>query len=320
MKKLPMRLTAALLLITVLPLPALAVRTLIPMGEVVGLELYNDTVTVAAFDKESPGEAAGLEVGDQLISIDGNPIEKPEDVSSILRRSDGGVELTVKRKDRTLRLWAAPAITADGPKLGVFLRRGITGIGTLTYYDPQTGAFGTLGHGVNDPEGKVLSMTAGNLYSAAVASVRKGRSGDPGQLVGSLRSSQPIGILQRNTAQGVFGKLNTPVNRQSLPVASYDSIRPGSASILSTVAGSTVQEYSVKILKIYPSTRQCSRNFLLQVTDEALLSATGGIVQGMSGSPIIQDGKLIGAVTHVLVNDPTTGYGIFIENMLDAAA
>lgn len=320
MKKFPIRLTVALLLLSLLPLSAQAVRTLIPMGEVVGLELYNNTVTVAAFDQGSNAQAAGLQIGDRLLSVDGIPINAPEDVGKALERSDGTVELTVRRDDRVVKLKLQPVTTDDGPKLGVYLRRGITGIGTLTYYDPQTGTFGTLGHGVNDPDGNVLTITSGNLYSAAVASVRKGRCGDPGQLIGTLRSTTPIGILQRNTPQGVFGKLNQPLSRQSLPIAASNGIRPGKATILSTVSGSTVQEYSVEILKIYPASRQTGRNMLLKVTDPALLAATGGIVQGMSGSPIIQDGKLIGAVTHVLVNDPTTGYGIFIENMLDAAA
>ncbi len=320
MKKFPLRLTAALLFLSILPLPAQAVRTLIPMGEVVGLELYNDTVTVAAFDQNSRAEAAGVQVGDRLLAIDGVTIKQPEDVHNALLSSDGTVELTLRRKDQVLRLKLEPTITASGPKLGVYLRRGVTGIGTLTYYDPQTGTFGTLGHGVNDPDGSVLTMTGGNLYPASVASVRKGRCGDPGQLMGSLRSTAPMGVLRRNTQQGVFGSLNRPVNRQGLPVGSWDSIRTGDATILSTVTGSTVQEYSVEILKIYPASRQTGRNMLIKITDPDLLAATGGIVQGMSGSPIIQDGKLVGAVTHVLVNDPTTGYGIFIENMLDAAA
>ncbi|MBQ3000822.1 MAG: PDZ domain-containing protein [Oscillospiraceae bacterium] len=319
MKKLPIRLTLALLLISILPLPARAIKTLIPMGEVVGLELYNDTVTIAGFEKGSRAEEAGLQTGDRLLAVDGNPVKTAGDIRAALERSDGTVELTVRRKDQLLQKKLEPLITDSGPKLGIYLRQGITGIGTLTYYDPETGIFGSLGHSVNDHEGTVVAMTAGNLYSAAVASVRKGRCGDPGQLMGALRSAEPIGILQRNTVQGVFGKLNKTVEKQPLPAAS-DSIRPGNATILSTVSGTAVQSYSVEILKIYPTSRQSGRNMLIKITDPALLETTGGIVQGMSGSPIIQDGKLIGAVTHVLVNDPTTGYGIFIENMLDAAA
>ena len=150
--------------------------------------------------------------------------------------------------------------------------------------------------------------------------MRKGISGQPGQLVGQVEDRSPLGELMCNTGRGVFGKTEAGWQGKALPIGEGSQIRTGEATILSTVKDSTVREYSVEILKIYPKANQTGRNLLLKVTDPALLEATGGIVQGMSGSPIIQDGKLIGAVTHVLVNDPTTGYGIFIENMLDAAA
>ena len=158
-------------------------------------------------------------------------------------------------------------------------------------------------------------MRSGVCYNAAILSVQKGISGKPGQLVGTLDGNDPIGTVQKNTARGIFGTI--PMSQDApLPTG---SAKTGSATIRSTVDENGVQEYSVEILKIYPSSHQDGRNMLLKITDDRLLDSTGGIVQGMSGSPIIQDGKLVGAVTHVLVNDPTTGYGIFIENMLDAA-
>ena len=163
-------------------------------------------------------------------------------------------------------------------------------------------------------------MTDGKVYRASVASVRKGKVGTPGQLVGSITAAEPIGKLRTNTARGVFGQMDAACEGQALPVGKTSQIREGKATILSNISGTSVQEYSVEILKIYPADRAGGRNMLIKVTDPKLLETTGGIVQGMSGSPIIQDGKLIGAVTHVLVNDPTTGYGIFIENMLNAAA
>ena len=150
--------------------------------------------------------------------------------------------------------------------------------------------------------------------------VKKGKSGDPGQLKGTARSMEPMAPLLRNTAQGVFGVTAQGWKGEALPIAEYSQIRLGPASIRAQIGSGKAQEYSVDILKIYPQTRADCRNFLLKVTDPELLSTTGGIVQGMSGSPIIQDGKLVGAVTHVLVNDPTAGYGIYIQNMLDAAA
>jgi len=163
-------------------------------------------------------------------------------------------------------------------------------------------------------------MVQGYAYEARVLTVRKGRAGDPGQLMGTVDGSSPIGILSANTDRGVFGTTEEGWQGDAVTVADSDEVKTGAAVIRSTVSGDTVREYSVEILKIYPKSRQNGRNLLLRVTDPALLETTGGIVQGMSGSPILQNGKLIGAVTHVLVNDPTTGYGIFIENMLDAAA
>jgi stage IV sporulation protein B len=151
-------------------------------------------------------------------------------------------------------------------------------------------------------------------------SVKRGKCGDPGQLRGTVNAGKALGTVEKNAPQGVFGTLNTGWNGDALETAQRTQVHTGAATIRSTVTGDTPQEYSVEILKIYPGNRPEGRNMLLKITDPTLLNTTGGIVQGMSGSPIIQDGKLIGAVTHVLVNDPTTGYGIFIENMLDAAA
>ena len=158
-----------------------------------------------------------------------------------------------------------------------------------------------------------------SLPPAWVMSVTKGRSGHPGQLRGSCDGAESCGELLRNTPQGVFGKSRQGWLGEAIPVGSADQVHPGQASIRSTVSNYTTGDYSVEILKVYPASRTDGRNLLLRVTDKALLEATGGIVQGMSGSPIIQDGKLIGAVTHVLVNAPDIGYGIFIENMLEAA-
>ena len=296
--------------------------SLVPVGQVVGLEVGDDTVIVAAFDDALGGQAraAGLQVGDDIQYIDGKTMDSPEDVRGALEHSDGSVELTVERGGKQMKLKLEPAITKEGPRLGVYLRRGITGIGTVTFYDPETGNFGTLGHGVNDSGGKLLMFKEGTAYRASILSVKKGLSGEPGQLRGAIESGDVIGALSANTARGVFGHAEAGWEGEAIPTARFREIRTGSATILSTVSGTEVREYSVEILKIYPASRSDGRNLLIKVTDPALLETTGGIVQGMSGSPIMQDGKLIGAVTHVLVNDPTTGYGIFIENMLDAAA
>ena len=296
-------------------------RELIPVGQVIGLELSAGTVTVAAFDEVFPaGRDSGLQIGDEILTIDDYPIQCAEDIRQALNRSDGTVELCIRRAGKEQQLKLEPEITPHGPKLGIYLRQGITGIGTVTFYDPDSGDFGTLGHGVSNAKGCLLPMAKGNAYSATVVSVQKGRPGTPGQLKGALDSNRPVGSLSCNTGRGVFGCAPGVWQGNPIPVASCEAVHTGEATIRSTVTKGTPQDYSVEILKIYPSDRSDGRNLLIRVTDSDLLAATGGIVQGMSGSPIIQDGKLVGAVTHVLVNDPTRGYGIFIENMLDAAS
>lgn len=298
---------------------AFAADMLIPVGKVIGLELYNDTVTVVAFDDALPvARESGLQIGDEICRIDGCIIESAEDVRRALNSSDGGVDMTVLRGGKERQLHMEPQITADGPKLGVFLRQGITGIGTVTWYDPETDTFATLGHPVNDGKGNLLKMTRGNAYPAAVVSVQKGKSGAPGQLKGALNTDVLLGKLKCNRAQGVFGTALDAWRGEAIPVAACEEIKTGDAVIRATVSEGEPEDYSVEILKLYPKSRADGRNMLIHVTDPDLLAVTGGIVQGMSGSPIIQNGKLIGAVTHVLVNDPTRGYGIFIENMLDA--
>ena len=296
-------------------------KELIPVGQVIGLELSAGTVTVAAFDDAMPvAKKAGLQIGDEILSIDDTTIRSAEDVRKALRCSDGSVEMVICRDGQNKRIHMQPEITTSGPKLGIYLRQGITGIGTVTFYDPETDRFGTLGHGVNDGKGRLLTMDQGYAYPATIVSVQKGSPGTPGQLRGSLKSTHLLGSLTGNTARGVFGTAPDAWTGQALPTAEADDVLPGPATIRSTIDGGSPRDYSVEILKIYPANRSDGRNLLIRVTDPALLEATGGIVQGMSGSPIIQDGKLIGAVTHVLVNNPTTGYGIFIENMLDAAS
>ena len=310
------------ILFTFLPVGARAAQLLIPGGQVIGLQLHSDTVTVAAFDDTvgSCAKKAGFCIGDEILTINGHTVHSAGDIRAALEESGSSANITIRRDAKTRQLQITPLITADGPRLGIYLKQGITGIGTVTWYDPATGIFGTLGHGVNDGKGHLAALQSGTAFPAEIISVKKGICGDPGQLKGDAAAMTACGTLLQNTPQGVFGRSRQGWQGEPLPVAEYDDISTGAATIRSTVAGNTVQEYSVEILKIYPEDKPDGRNFLLKVTDPALLSATGGIVQGMSGSPIIQNGKLVGAVTHVLVSDPTRGYGIFIRNMLEAAA
>ncbi len=322
MKRLIRSAALALALFALLPLKARAAELLIPGGNIIGLQLRSGTITVAAYD-DVLGQAArdaGLKIGDEIIRIGDTSIQSAQDVRTALSGSSQEAQVTIRRGGKVSTLRIIPQQTDDGPRLGIYLRQGIAGIGTVTFYDPQTGLFGTLGHGVCDGKGQLLAMTDGSAFSASVLSVRKGLVGEPGQLKGGADSPSPIAPLLKNTPQGVFGITRQGWKGEPLPVGEYVDVQTGPATIRSTVTEGPPREYSVELLKIYPQTRTDGRNFLLRVTDPDLLSITGGIVQGMSGSPIIQNGKLVGAVTHVLVNDPTMGYGIYIGNMLDAAA
>ena len=311
---------AVLCVILLLP-AAWAEPLLIPVGQTVGLQLRDNTVTIAAFDDLLGADAknAGLKIGDCIVKVNGTPVHSAQQMRDALEASGRTALLTIRRGGKELEATVKVTPTDGGAKLGVYLKQGISGIGTVTWYDPSTGKFGALGHGVNGSSGVLMQMAAGSTYPAQVMSVTKGRSGHPGQLRGSCDGAESCGELLRNTPQGVFGKSQQGWLGEAIPVGSADQVHPGQASIRSTVSNYTTGDYSVEILKVYPASRTDGRNLLLRVTDKALLEATGGIVQGMSGSPIIQDGRLIGAVTHVLVNAPDVGYGIFIENMLQAA-
>ena len=303
MKKIARRVTAFLVCLLLTAGSVSAAELLIPGGQVVGLQLCNDTVTVAAFDEKLGAEtkSAGLRIGDEILSLNGKQINTVRDVLDALDRSDGTVEMRICRNGKEKKLHLNPQITPQGPRLGIYLKDGITGIGTVTWYDPDTGRFGALGHGVNCSDGSLLDMESGKAYEAEVASVKKGTSGEPGQLKGAVDTEEEVGDLYRNTQQGVFGVTDEGWPGEALPVGGAEEVHLGEAVIRSTVSGDIVQEYSVEILKIYPNSGPDGRNLLLRVTDLALLSATGGIVQGMSGSPILQDGRIVGAVTHVCV-------------------
>ena len=206
-------------------------------------------------------------------------------------------------------------------RLGLWLRDGISGIGTVTFYDPETGLYGALGHGISDSDtGILFDVATGSIEKSHVISVKKGKRGVPGQICGSFSGTDEIsGTVVKNCEAGIFGEIfpQCNISGKSYPIGVMSQVKEGKATILSTVDDST-KEYEIKILRSMPF-GSLTKGLMIEVTDKDLLSKTGGIVQGMSGSPIIQNGKLVGAVTHVLVNDPTRGYGIFIENMLKEA-
>ena len=301
--------------------------SLVPLGRTVGIKLFSDGVLVVglAEEKNAPARQMGLKPGDLITHINGAEVDTIEQVQAQLARpGSGGVVLCVTRGDRQLELTGAVIQTPQGEyQLGAWIRDSMAGIGTMTFYDPQSDIFAALGHGINDVDtAKLMTMESGSIMYSTVTGVKKGRSGTPGQLNGSFDVQRDMGQLYANTRSGVFGTLTDESllgSAKPMEVARRGEIRTGRATILSNIAGETVEEYEVEILHVYPPAEGEMRNLMLKVTDERLLNTTGGIVQGMSGSPIIQNGKLVGAVTHVLVNDPTRGYGIFIENMLETA-
>lgn len=317
MKKLIFRSALAVVLCLAVSLSAAAAQMLIPVGKVVGLSLSEGSVTVVAFDDAlgAAAKEAGLQIGDEIVSVDGRNIDSATDLNQALNQSDGRVNICVVRDRRQHQIVMNPAISDQGPRLGVYVREGITGIGTITYYNPESGEFGALGHGISNARGKLARMNSGSIYRASVVSVKQGQAGKPGQLKGAVSAVEPIGQIRTNCRFGVFGSCEE-FSGEAMPVGEAEQ---GPAKILSNVNGDAVEAFSVEITKLYDEDNDTGRDMMLCVTDRELLDTTGGIVAGMSGSPIIQDGKLVGAVTHVLVNDPQTGYGIFIENMLEAA-
>ncbi len=311
--------------------PAFAVeaerRTLVPVGKAVGIKLFSEGVMVVGLAESaaggpSPAAQAGLTEGDRILAINGEEIRSTEHVQELLREFEGDkLTLSVFREDEDLELTLCPEQGEGGCRMGAWIRDSMAGIGTMTYYDPLSGAFGALGHSINDVDtGLLMPLADGAVMRAEVTAVRRGAVSEPGELKGEFDLSEDLGELYDNNECGVFGVLPTGefVRGEALPVARSYEIREGKAQILADVSGSEAKAYEVEITKIYPFSGN-TRNMLVTVTDAELLAATGGIVQGMSGSPIIQDGKLVGAVTHVLLDDPARGYGIFIENMLEAA-
>ena len=312
------------------PTAETAGRCVVPVGRTVGIKLFSDGVLVVGLSDvqgaqtRSPARDMGLKVGDVITHVNGKEVDTIEQVQTAIQTLAGRpMTLKVTRQDKQLQLNGSAACTGQGSyQLGAWIRDSMAGIGTMTFYDPQTGVFGALGHGVNDVDtARLMTMQAGSILYSTVNDVKKGRAGEPGELRGSLDVQRDLGELYANTDAGIFGTVEKPVTdwAQPIPVAARDEVRPGPAVIRSNVAGEEVKEYQVEIVHVYPVQTGELRNMMLKVTDPELLERTGGIVQGMSGSPIIQNGKLVGAVTHVLVNDPERGYGIFIENMLDAA-
>ena len=292
-----------------------AVR-LVPGGSVFGAKIKQNGVVVT----EIGSDGSLFCIGDRIMKINGECVGSLDDAKAKINSSGGGtLDVEVLRAGEKRHIRVTPFLSSGSYKLGVVLKDGAAGIGTVTYIDPETGAFGGLGHGICDAEtGEVIEMTEGVVSGVLLGGVERGERGKPGELRGVL-TSKVKGFLSLNCECGVFGVLTSPdIYEEAIPIGRKNEIHEGAAEIISTVKNGERARYAIEICEI-DSGSDSTKSFSIRVVDEALIAMTGGIVRGMSGSPIIQDGKLVGAVTHVMVANPTEGYGIFIENMLNAA-
>jgi|LSQX01.3.fsa_nt_gb stage IV sporulation protein B len=304
--------------------------SVVPCGMPFGIKMFTDGVLVVGMSDvdtpdgpKNPAKAAGMKVGDVLVKIDGKPVNTTEQVAAIIEKA-GSKTMTfrIRRNNITfdMRFSCVKSVNENCWKAGLWVRDSSAGIGTMTFYVPGKNVFAGLGHAICDVDtGDVLPLASGEIVSARIYSIVKGISGEPGELRGGFEGST-IGNLTINGETGVYGLLTkTPMSGQALQVAMKQQVKTGPAKILTTISGTTPQLYDIKIDQVRYNDSAPTRNMVIVITDEQLLGKTGGIIQGMSGSPIVQDGKLVGAVTHVFVNDPTKGFAIFAENMLKTA-
>ncbi len=298
-------------------------------GDVFGIRLYSDGIVIVGSapvltenGKINPAENAGLKVGDVIKAIDGRRVTKNSDLSDAIKNCEGReIELLIESDDKSKVIRFTPVLSAEDNKYkaGLWIRDSTAGIGTVTYFDPDTLTFAGLGHGICDVDtGEIMPLFGGDAVYAEIADVYKGSKSETGELCGIFKD-EVMGPLTKNTTCGVFGSVtNNEIRGTTMPVAMKYEVEIGKAEIISTVDGTTPQKFEVEITRLYLND-EGTKGMAITVTDKELLSETGGIIQGMSGSPIIQNGMLVGAVTHVLVDDPTKGYGIFAQTMLEAA-
>jgi stage IV sporulation protein B len=309
----------------------------IPGGQSIGVKLNTLGVLVVGHHlvqteggKVSPGEKAGIQVGDMITEINGEKIEELADVAPFVQEageSKDALDVIVRRDQETIQTELKPMKDSNenSYKLGLYIRDAAAGIGTMTFYDPKSKKYGALGHVISDMDTKKpIVVEDGEIVHSTVTSIEKGSNGKPGEKLARFTGDKEIiGDITRNSPFGIFGKLNRDIKNgmldKALPIALSHQIKEGPAQILTVVDGEEVELYDIEIVSTIPQKFPATKGMVIKVTDPDLLDKTGGIVQGMSGSPIIQDGKLIGAVTHVFVNDPTSGYGVHIEWMLNEA-
>ncbi|SFJ22776.1 stage IV sporulation protein B [Halobacillus dabanensis] len=311
---------------------------LIPGGQSVGVELHTKGVLVVGHhlvtgkgeEKTSPGEDADVLVGDILLEGNGQELNSMEELSSIVKASgeeEKAIDFKIKRGKEIISTTLTPAFNNQEKEyqIGLYIRDSAAGIGTMTFYDPESKKYGALGHVISDMDTKKpIEIHEGTIVRSHVTSIEKGSQGVPGEKKAkfSLRDDR-LGNITKNTPFGIFGKLDGKIQNEAypdgIPVGFAEQVEEGPAQIMTVLDGEEMQTFDVEIVSNTPKKSAVTKGMIVKITDPELLDKTGGIVQGMSGSPIIQNGKIIGAVTHVFVNDPTSGYGVHIEWMLQEA-
>ena len=306
--------------------------TVIPVGNIAGLKLYTSGVLVVGMSEiegedsktYKPYENTGIEEGDTIIKINDKEINTTEELIQKINMSKGEkVEIEYIHDEQTKECSITPVKTSEEEyKLGLWVRDSAAGVGTVSFYEPDTHIFGALGHGITDIDtGDLLNIAEGEFVTAKILDIKKGEDGNPGKIQGTVEEQETIGEISKNTEFGIYGKikdissLNIDTSKE-MEVALRDEIQLGKATILCSLDNQTVGEYEIEITKINKENNYNNKSMEIKVTDEKLIEKTGGIIQGMSGSPIIQNGKFVGAITHVLVNSSTEGYAIFGDLML----
>lgn len=307
-------------------------RKVIPLGNVAGLKLYTQGVLVVGMSQiegednkiYKPYEEAGIEQGDSIIKINNEKIDSTEELLECISKCKGKtVNITYLKDGEEIQKTITPVKTSKNTyKLGLWVRDAAAGVGTLTFYDTQSNGIASLGHGIQDVDtGEMVDISSGELVTTEIINIEKGEKEKPGRIEGSIEDCNTIGTIYSNTKFGVYGHIQNKNmlelnEKDAINVALRNEIQEKDATIMCTLEDGKTEEYSVKIQKVFRNNNEDNKSMIVKITDERLLEKTGGIVQGMSGSPIIQNGKLIGALTHVLVSDPTTGYGVFADLMI----
>ena len=304
----------------------------VPVGNLIGLKMYTEGVLVVGMSEikgqdnkiYKPYEEAGIEQGDSIIEINDVEVNSTEELISCVSKCKGKtIDITYIKDGNVLETQITPVKTAENTyKLGLWVRDAEAGIGTVTFYDKSTGSFAALGHGIQDIDtGELVEISSGEFVTAEILDIEKGEKENPGRIKGTIEGGTKIGEIYNNTDFGVYGATTNATgldisNIEEVEVASRNEIEIGKASVICTLEDGKREEYEIEIQKIYINNNENNKSMVVKVTDEKLLEKTGGIIQGMSGSPIIQNGKLIGALTHVLVSDPTKGYALFADTMV----